>query len=167
METSNPSELGRIADHRGNRILPNLKSSELQKQVNICERSKTIMLAETQLALNKYLEEVKQTFTKDINSGKWIDSVDYSLQNSDETVKLEETVKSDISRESYYGRVPNHHLPPVKVIMKDPIYVNPNSFESIAKIFRTMLEKNKCRKWIIIYSDGVPFLLGKFIFCLD
>ena len=119
------------------------------------------MMAETQLALNKYLEEVKKSFSKDSNSGKWLDLVDYSLQNSDETVKLDETVKNDTSRDSYYGRIPDHHMPPVKVIMKDPIYVNPNSFESISHIFRTMLEKNKCRKWIIIYSDGVPFLLGK------
>ena len=161
MQSNCPSDLGRIEDIKGNRILPNLKSSELQKQVNICERSQTIMMAETQLALNKYLEEVKKSFSKDSNSGKWLDLVDYSFQNSDETVKLDETVKNDTSRDSYYGRIPDHHMPPVKVIMKDPIYVNPNSFESISHIFRTMLEKNKCRKWIIIYSDGVPFLLGK------
>ena len=164
MEESSPSDLGRIEDNKGNKILLNLKSSELQKQVNICERSKSIMRAETQLALNKYLEEAKKSLSKDLNSGKWLDSVDYSLLNSDKTVK-DETVPNDISRDSYYGRVPHHHMPPVKIIMKDPIYVNPNSFESIIHIFRKMLEKNKCRKWIIIYSDGVPFLLGKFIFC--
>ena len=165
MQSKSPSDFGRIADKKGNRILPNLKSSELQKQVNICERSQTIMMAETQMALNKYLEEVKKSVKKDLNSGKWLDSVDYSLQNSIDTVKPDETLSVGISRDTYYGRVPHHHMPPVKFVMKDPIYVNPNSFESIIHIFRKMLEKNTCRKWIIIYSDGVPFLLGKFIFC--
>ena len=100
---------------------------------------------------------------KDAQSGEWKDLVDKHLENVATSDKTEETVTKPetLSREQYYGRIPENHLMPVKVLMKDPIYLNPNSFENIIKIFRTMLGKNKNRKWIIIYSDGVPFLLGE------
>ena len=161
-QSNNPAELGRIMNENSDKILPNLKSTQLQKQVTPSDRSQQIITAETQLALSKYLSEAKDSVSQDIKSGQWKDSVDYLVDKTGNGDKLEPSNSNKVSRDEYYGRVPEHHLPPVKVLMKDPIFENPNSFESIIEIFRTIIKKNKHREWIIIYSDGVPFLLGKY-----
>ena len=157
--SANPSELTRTEDTQGNKILPNIKSKLIQQQVKACARSEHIMAAENQKALSKYLEMAKCSVFKDEKTGIWMDKIDCKSEKGAEgDVNKEKTV----TRDEYYGRVPEMHFPPVKVIMKDPIYQNPNSFESLIDIFRTIVAKNTKRDWIIIYSDGVPFLLGKF-----
>ena len=117
------------------------------------------MSGETQLILSKYLEEAKHSINKEVSSDKWQDDIDTGMSKEDTGDNVD--AASTASRDHYYGRVPQHHLPPVKIVMKDPIFENPNSFESLIEIFRSIQEKNKCREWIIIYSDGVPFLLGE------
>ena len=157
--SANPSELTRTEDTQGNQILPNIKSSIIQQQVKACPRSEHIMAAENQNALSKYLEIAKLSVFKDEKTGVWKDKID---SNSERGAVGHLNSGKSVTRDEYYGRVPEMHFPPVKVIMKDPIYQNPNSFESLIDIFRTIVAKNKKREWIIIYSDGVPFLLGKF-----
>ena len=65
-----------------------------------------------------------------------------------------------VTREEIYGRVPEFHKAPLKPVIADPIFKNPCSFESLIEIFRVVVEKNKKRKWLVLISDGVPFVLG-------
>ena len=129
--------------------------------IDIMPLSESESESETQLLLSKYLEEAKHSISKDEASNKWKDDIDKCMSKEETGEQVEPNVSSTASRDHYYGRVPQHHFPPVKIVMKDPIFENPNSFESIIQIFRAIQEKNKCREWIIIYSDGVPFLLGE------
>ena len=65
-----------------------------------------------------------------------------------------------MSRQVYYGRIPHNHRPPISPRIADPIYRNPNSFDSMIEIFREIQFKNKKRKWVAIVMDGVPYVLG-------
>ena len=65
-----------------------------------------------------------------------------------------------MTRLKYYGRIPHNHRSPIAPNIADPIYRNPNSFESMIEIFREIQWKNKLRKWIAIVMDGVPYVLG-------
>ena len=65
-----------------------------------------------------------------------------------------------LSREEYYGRIPHNHRPPIAPLIADPIFRNPNSFDSMIEIFRDILKKNVMRKWVAIVMDGVPYVLG-------
>ena len=123
------------------------------------------------------MKNAKESLKYNENKNKWEDTVYHLLtkeaENSsnkrkrsqdDDDVEFENSVednpkKQKIKRNEYYGRIPHHHLPPVKPKLLDPIFCNPNSFESITKILREIISKNTCRKWIALYTDGVPYLL--------
>ena len=76
-------------------------------------------------------------------------------ENDDKTASI---IK--MSRQVYYGRIPHNHRPPISPRIADPIYRNPNSFESMIEIFREIRFKNRNRKWVAIVMDGVPYVLG-------
>ena len=115
----------------------------------------------------------------------WLDEIGSSMANSSETTnnkrkldgtqdiqyRFEEVADSavndvviikeeKVTREEIYGRVPEFHKAPLKPVIADPIFKNPCSFESLIEIFRVVVEKNKKRKWLVLISDGVPFVLG-------
>ena len=85
-----------------------------------------------------------------------------------EAVEIEDSEENDVTivniqkvtREEVYGRVKDFHKEPIKPVIADPIFKNPNSFESLMEIFRIIIQKNTKRKWLVLISDGVPFILG-------
>ena len=134
--------------------------------------------------MTKYLNEVKESISR-TESGTWTDKIEIECKKvplkkrkqttEDDNIKeAHETVSVDvvgewkekdatiikISRTEYYGRIPHNHRPPITPSIADPIYRNPNSFDSMIEIFREIQKKNELRKWFAIVMDGVPYVLG-------
>ena len=117
-------------------------------------------------------------------SEKWVDTIEIECQKTPQKKRTQQMMEEEnedqdrlsvevigewkekgativkLSREEYYGRVPHNHRPPITPLIADPIFRNPNSFESMIEIFREILKKNVMRKWVAIVMDGVPYVLG-------
>ena len=162
--------------------LPNITSSLINKQLNIAPDSKAVFAYEFQRSLNNYLDKAKKALYQDA-AGVWKDDIATSKSKSGESskkrkheeiedeyrfVEVEDSEERDVTvikqqkvtREQVYGRVKEFHKAPIKPVIADPIFKNPNSFESLIEIFRIIVEKNIKRKWLVLISDGVPFVLG-------
>ena len=135
--------------------------------------------------MSKYLEEVKESVSR-TESGRWTDNIEIECKKvpikkrkqhateDDNAQGVSDTVSVDvvgdckekdatiikISRTQYYGRIPHNHRPPIAPVIADPIYRNPNSFDSMIEIFREIQKKNVMRKWFAVVMDGVPYVLG-------
>ena len=161
----------------------NIDSSIVNKQFKQSLRSKEIFELEFKRTLSKYLNEIKESVSK-TGSGVWTDKIETESKKLDNKKRKqqdveEETISQDLvqlevigewtekdatiikmSRQEYYGRIPHSHRTPITPIIADPIYRNPNSFESMIEIFREMKKKNPLRKWFAVVMDGVPYVLG-------
>ena len=135
--------------------------------------------------MSKYLKEVKESVSC-TESGTWTDNIEIECKKvplkkrkqqtaeDDNTQDAPDTVSVDVvgdwkekdatiiklSRTQYYGRIPHNHRPPIAPVIADPIYRNPNSFDSMIEIFRDIQKKNVLRKWFAVVMDGVPYVLG-------
>lgn len=72
-----------------------------------------------------------------------------------------------------HQHIPHFHpQPPPKVIVADPVMCNPNSFQTLLNVLRTI--GSRCgikrygtgnREWITVYMDGLPYyIIINFIF---
>ena len=147
---------------------------------------KTIYAPFISRTLTKHLDEVKKSVFKN-ESGIWTDKIEIeatkvtekkrkqkvteeedSQEDAQESVSVEvvgewnekDATIMKLSRQEYYGRIPHNHRPPISPIIADPIFKNPNSFESMIEIFRHIQKKNPTRKWVAVVMDGVPYVLG-------
>lgn len=71
-----------------------------------------------------------------------------------------------------WSDVPSNHPPsPVKVQTCDPVFVNPNSFESMKEVLRRVgnaacvscycPDSTNARKWLRVTMDGAPYLVSR------
>lgn len=71
-----------------------------------------------------------------------------------------------------WSDVPSNHPPsPIKVQTCDPVFVNPNSFESMKEVLRRVgnaacvsrycPDSTNARKWLSVTMDGAPYLVSR------
>ena len=140
--------------------LPNITSSLINKQLNIAPDSKAVFAYEFQRFQKALYQDAAGVWKDDIATSKSKSGESSKKRKHEEIedeyrfVEVEDSEERDVTvikqqkvtREQVYGRVKEFHKVPIKPVIADPIFKNPNSFESLIEIFRIIVEKNIKRK---------------------